>query len=399
MSTLTNSISNLESGQSSIKRKIEAELDKKASIVEMRIKIEKKGEKLMEQIEKLNKEVIRIQANINADDSKIVELGASINELNAETDQIKQNLREQKNQLISANNVETDLWDDLSTQITKLEGKVEKLDVNSKLDEFKTLYEGRLTILERSKRQDSTGGKIREDKIETKTRTSNALQTTVDSLQEELRQLQGVVGKQKDQTTSSKDKITNIETKILAMDEIVKAFPADQVRQLKVETEQRTLEGRVEPRISSVEGTLEDIEAAVTELSNKYRNDQANNMANNIDLDGRIKEQVREVDSIKVSLADLKSQTEILNGNNENVISESQISALRSKLTEFETNQNGIHSELMKLIRTTKSAKEQNDLYEEKNNLELEEINRQVRLLQSGGTTNIAASKNNNDLY
>ena len=71
VSTLTNSISNLEGGHVSIKRKIESELDKKVSIVEMRIKIEKKGEKLMEQIEKVNKEVIRIQANINADDSKI----------------------------------------------------------------------------------------------------------------------------------------------------------------------------------------------------------------------------------------------------------------------------------------------------------------------------------------
>ena len=190
-----------------------------------------------------------------------------------------------------------------------------------------------------------------------------------------------------------------METKILTMDEIVKNFPADQVRLLKVETEQRTLEERVEPRISSVEGKLEDIEAAVTELSNNYRNDQTNNVANNIDLDEHIKEQVREVASIKVDLADLESQTEILKGNNENFISESQISALRSKLTEFETNQNGIHSELVKLIRATKSAKEQNDLYKEKNNLDLEEINRQVGLLQSGGTKNTAASNNNNDLF
>ena len=40
-----------------------------------------------------------------------------------------------------------------------LEGKVEKLEGNSKLDEFKALYEGRLTTLERSKRQDSTEGR------------------------------------------------------------------------------------------------------------------------------------------------------------------------------------------------------------------------------------------------
>ena len=190
---LTSSIHTLEGAQTSTRRKLEAELDKKASIVDMRNKIEKKGEKLMEQIERVNKEVIRIEADIKADDSKIVELGESINELNAETEQIKQNLRELKNQIISANNVETDLWDDLTGQISALAGKVEKLEGNLKLDEFKALYEGRLTTLERSKRQDSTGSKIREDKVETKTRTSNALQTTVEALQEELRQLQGVV--------------------------------------------------------------------------------------------------------------------------------------------------------------------------------------------------------------
>ena len=126
-----------------------------------------------------------------------------------------------------------------------------------------------------------------------------------------------------------------METKILAMDEIVKTFPAEQVRLLKVETEQQTLEERVEPRISLVEVKLEDIEATVTELSNNYRNDATNNVANNIDLDERIKEQEREVASMKVSLADLKSQTETLEGNNEKLISESQISALRNKLIEL----------------------------------------------------------------
>ena len=44
----------------------------------------------------VNKEFIRIQAEINEDDSKIIALGSSINDLNAETDEIKQSLREQK---------------------------------------------------------------------------------------------------------------------------------------------------------------------------------------------------------------------------------------------------------------------------------------------------------------
>ena len=97
-------------------------------------------------------------------------------------------------------------------------------------------------------------------------------------------------------------------------------------------------------------------------------------------------------------MADLKSQTETLNGNNENFISQTQISGLRNKLTEFENNQNGIHAELMKLVRTTKSAKDENDLYEERNDLELEEINRQVRLLQAGDPNNRAANENSNGL-
>ena len=142
VTALTSSISALEGAQTSTRSRLETELNKKASIVDMRNKIEKQGERLMEQIEKVNKEVIRIEADIKADDSKIVGLGDSINDLNAETEQIKQNLRALKNQINSANQVETDLWDHLTGQISALAAQVKTLEGNTKLDEFKALYEG-----------------------------------------------------------------------------------------------------------------------------------------------------------------------------------------------------------------------------------------------------------------
>ena len=182
------------------------------------------------------------------------------------------------------------------------------------------------------------------------------------------------------------------------MEELVKELPADQVRLLKVETDQGTLEERIVQRITTVEGNINEIETSITELSNKYRNEQENTIANNNDLDRRIGEQARRVDEMKIGLADLRSHTETLNGNNEDIISQTQIMGLRNKLTEFENNQNGIHAELMKLVRTTNTEKEKNDLYKEGNDLELEEINRQVGLLQTRDPNNRAANENNNGL-
>ena len=118
------------------------------------------------------------------------------------------------------------------------------------MEEFKNLYDGRLTVLERKKRQDSN--QVQEDKMENKLRTTNVLQNTVESIQGELRQLQEVLRKQTTQTTSSKSKISTIEIKILAIEELVKELPADRVRLLKVETDQGTLEERNAQRVSTV---------------------------------------------------------------------------------------------------------------------------------------------------
>ena len=85
------------------------------------------------------------------------------------------------------------------------------------------------------KRQDNTGSNTQENKIETKTRTSNALQATVGAQQDELNELKTTVEEQKGITTSNKDKITVMEGKVLAMDEILKTFPVEKVRLLKVE--------------------------------------------------------------------------------------------------------------------------------------------------------------------
>ena len=79
MTELTNSISALEGSQTNTRSILEGELNKKASIIEMRNKIDKQGEKLMEKIEKINKEVIRIETDMRTDDSKIAEFGNSIN--------------------------------------------------------------------------------------------------------------------------------------------------------------------------------------------------------------------------------------------------------------------------------------------------------------------------------
>ena len=406
VSTLTHNLVDLESGQSTIKSKIEAELGKKVSIEEMRTKLEKESNKLMEHIEKLNKEFIRINEEVIEDDTKMTALSSSISQLNDETDRIKQGLKEQKNQLSQVSNVETNLWGDLNTQITKVEGlnnqitklgkKVESLNINTKLEEFKSLYDGRLTVLEREKRQD--GNQVQEEKMENKLRTTNVLQNTVESIQGELRQLQEVLRKQTTQTTSSKSKISTIEIKILAIEELVKELPTDRVRLLKVETDQGTLEERNAQRVSTVEGNIDEIETSITALKNENRNEKGNNIASNNDLDRRIKEQTRSVEEIKTSLADLRSNIEALNGNNENIISQTQLTGLRRKLTEFEDNQNGIHAELMKLVRTTNTEKEKNELYKEKNDLELGEINRQVGLLETRDPTNRAVNQEGNDM-
>ena len=292
VSTLTHNLVDLESGQSTIKNKIEAELEKKVSIAEMKTKLEKKSNKLMEHIEKLNKEFIRINEEVIEDDTKMTALGSSISQLNDETDKIKQGLKEQKNQLSQVSNVETNLWGDLNTQITKVEGlnkqitklekKVESLNINTKLEEFKSLYDGRLTVLEREKRQD--GNQVQEDKMENKLRTTNVLQNTVESIQGELRQLQEVFRKQTTQTTSSKSKISTIEIKILAIEELVKELPSDRVRLLKVETDQGTLEERNAQRVSTVEGNIDEIETSITALKNDNRNEKGNNIASNTQL-------------------------------------------------------------------------------------------------------------------
>ena len=302
--------------------------------------------------------------------------------------------------------METNLWGDLNTQITKVEGlnkqitklgkKVESPNINTKLEEFKSLYDGRLTVLERKKRQD--GNQVQEDKMENKLRTTNVLQNTVESIQGELRQLQEVLRKQTTQTTSSKSKISTIEIKILAIEELVKELPTDRVRLLKVETDQGTLEERNTQRESTVEGKIDEIETSITTLKNENRNEKGNNIASNNDLDRRIKEQTRSVEEIKTSLVDLRSNIEALNGNNENIISQTQLTGLRRKLTEFEDNQNGIHAELMKLVRTTNAEKEKNELYKEKNDLELGEINRQVGLLETRDPTNRAVNQEGNDM-
>ena len=178
----------------------------------------------------------------------------------------------------------------------------------------------------------------------------------------------------------------------------MKELPTDRVRLLKVETDQGTLEERNTQRESTVEGKIDEIETSITALKNDNRNEKGNNIASNNDLDRRIKEQTRSVEEIKTSLADLRSNLEALNGNNENIISETQLTGLRRKLIEFEDNQNGIHAELMKLVRSTNAEKERNELYKEKNDLELGEINRQVGLLETRDPTNRAVNQEGNDM-
>ena len=392
---LTSSLSSLEGAQTNTRGFFEEELNRKASILEMRTKIDEQGERLMTKIEGINQEIIRIETDMRTDDSKVTGFGNSINKLDEETKQIKKSIRSLKQEISTANRAETDLWDDFTLQIGSLAAQVRALEDNTAIDELKASYEGRLTNLERIKRQDNTGSNAQENKIETKTRTLNALQATVGTQQDELNKLKTKVEEQKSITTSNKDKIIVIEGKVLAMDEILKTFSAEKVRLLKVESEQESLEGRIKPRITSIEDKLEDLERIVTEIGNDQNNEYGNNVESNVGFNERIRSQGQEIVSMKGSLASLKVQIDKLKEKDNHFISEIQLSAFRSKVSEFELNQQSLHSELMKLTRSTISTGQQRDLNGARIDLELDEIKRQVGLLNSETTTNTEASSCN----
>ena len=102
MTELVSSLSALEGAQTNTRGIFEEELNKKESIIEMRTKIDKQGERLMEKIEGINKEIICIETDMRTDDSKITEFGNSINKLDEETRQIKQSIRTLKQQINAA---------------------------------------------------------------------------------------------------------------------------------------------------------------------------------------------------------------------------------------------------------------------------------------------------------